>query len=258
MKIFISYSRKDAVDFAKQVSTYLIGFKDLKFDVFVDNDSISAGDVWNTSIETNISNCDIFVVIVTYGALYSPNVGNEVLQAQREKKRIIPCFYSEVKQSDIKWGLNKIQGVQFYGEFELARNLFSKILKNKNAANEDSDTSRETTSTREVKQPVILNTTPSNGSNGVAISAVVSAIFDRSLDSSTVNANSFTLKSSVNNTPINATVSLSSDGKTAKLKPAGLQTSTLYVATVTTALKDIEGNAMSESKTWSFTTGSDS
>jgi hypothetical protein len=63
-------------------------------------------------------------------------------------------------------------------------------------------------------------------STGVAISAAISAISDRSLDKSTVNTNSFTLKSSVDKTAINGKVSLSSDGKIATLKlSAPLQTS---------------------------------
>jgi Tfp pilus assembly protein PilF len=126
VKIFVSYSRKDAGDFAEQIRTNLIGI----YDVFTDIDSISAGDVWSTTIETNISNCDIFVIIVTYQALRSQNVETEVLQAQRENKTIIPCLHKVVKRSEIKWGLNKIQGFEFDDKFELARNL-SKILKNK-------------------------------------------------------------------------------------------------------------------------------
>jgi hypothetical protein len=131
VKIFISYSRKDAGDFAEQIRKYFISFK---HDVFTDIDSISAGDVWSTIIENNISNCDIFVVIVTYGALHSSHVDNEVLQAQREKKRIIPCLHRLLRRSEIKWSLDKIQGVEFDDKFELARNLYSKILKNKNGS----------------------------------------------------------------------------------------------------------------------------
>jgi hypothetical protein len=110
------------------------------------------------------------------------------------------------------------------------------------------------------ESPRIVSTAPSDGSTGVAISAEVCAMSDRPLDGSTVNPNSFTLKSGVDNKPMEGvSVSLSPDRKTAKLKlPEKLQPSTLYIATVTTAIKDIEGNAMSESKTWSFTTGSDS
>ncbi|MFZ0515121.1 MAG: hypothetical protein WAM14_26225 [Candidatus Nitrosopolaris sp.] len=69
------------------------------------------GDVWSTIIETNIPNCDISVVIVTCRALGSPNVETEVLQAQREKKTVIPRLHKVVKRGEIKWGLNKIQGV---------------------------------------------------------------------------------------------------------------------------------------------------
>jgi len=55
VKIFISYSRKDAGDFAEHVRTNLD-----EYDVFTDVDSIDGGDVWNTAIQTNISSCDIF------------------------------------------------------------------------------------------------------------------------------------------------------------------------------------------------------
>lgn len=125
MKIFVSYSRRDAGDFAAQIQRHLPSFK---YNVFTDVDSIRAGDVWSNIIESNISNCDIFVVIVTYGALESQHVANEVLQAQRENKTIIPCFHRTVINSDIKWGLERIQGVEFNNEFQLARDLHSKIV----------------------------------------------------------------------------------------------------------------------------------
>jgi len=64
MKIFVSYSRRDAGDFAEQIQ---IHFSSFEYDVFTDEKSISIGDIWSKSIENNISNCDVFVVIVTYG-----------------------------------------------------------------------------------------------------------------------------------------------------------------------------------------------
>ena len=124
MKIFVSYSRRDAGDFANQVDRHLSSFK---YDIFTDVNDIRGGDIWSNTIEENISNCDIFVVIVTYGALQSPHVEREVLQAQREKKIILPCFHRGVINNDIKWGLEKIQGVEFDDKYELARNLHSKI-----------------------------------------------------------------------------------------------------------------------------------
>ena len=128
MKIFVSYSRKDAGDFANQIHMHLSSSKD---DIFTDVDNIRAGEIWSNTITTNISNCDIFVVIVTYGALQSPHVEKEVLQAQKEKKIIIPCFHRTVIGSDIKWGLDEIQGVEFDDKYELARNIQSKISSNK-------------------------------------------------------------------------------------------------------------------------------
>jgi hypothetical protein len=125
VKIFVSYSRTDAGELAEQTQRRF--YDSEQYDVFTDVNSIKVGDVWSNTIENNISNCDVFVVIVTHGALQSPHVENEVLQAQREKKRIIPCFHRSVIHSEIKWGLNKIQGVEFEDKYELARNLYSKI-----------------------------------------------------------------------------------------------------------------------------------
>src|SRR5215207_20480 len=129
MKIFVSYSRRDAGDFAEQIQRHFASFG--QYEVFTDVNSIKVGEIWSNTIEDNISNCDIFVVIATNGALQSPHVENEVLQAQREKKRIIPCFHRNVRDNEIKWGLNKIQGVEFEDKYELARNLYSKIADNR-------------------------------------------------------------------------------------------------------------------------------
>jgi hypothetical protein len=128
VKIFVSYSRRDAGDFANQIQRHLSSFN---FDIFIDVNGIRGGDLWSNTIEENISGCDIFVVIVTHGALKSPHVEREVLQAQKEKKTVLPCFHRSVIDSDIKWGLNDIQGVEFTNEFQLARDLHSKIVYHK-------------------------------------------------------------------------------------------------------------------------------
>ena len=108
------------IDIQKHLSSF-------KYDIFTDVDSIKAGEIWSNTIEENISSCDIFVVIVTHGALQSSHVEREVLQAQKEKKTIIPCFHRSVTNRVMKWELYKIQGVEFSVKQELARDLFDKI-----------------------------------------------------------------------------------------------------------------------------------
>ena len=126
MKIFISYSRRDAGDIAEMIQRRFTGSE--QYEVFTDVSSIRVGDIWSNILQDNISDCDLFVAIITQGALQSEHVQNEVLQAQRLKKRIIPCFHRNVRESDIKWGLNKIQGVEFEEKYEVARNLYTRIV----------------------------------------------------------------------------------------------------------------------------------
>ena len=78
MKIFVSYSRRDAGDFANQIQRHLSTFN---YEIFTDVDSIRAGENWSNIIEENISKCEVFVVIVTHGSLQSPHVEREVLPA---------------------------------------------------------------------------------------------------------------------------------------------------------------------------------
>jgi hypothetical protein len=124
LKIFVSYSRSDAGDFAEATRKHLTGFD---YIVFIDTNSINAGEIWNDINADYISNCDIFVVIITPGVLISPHVEREVLQAKREKKRIIPCVHRHVARADIKRGLEKIQGINFDSKYDLVRDLHSKI-----------------------------------------------------------------------------------------------------------------------------------
>ena len=92
-KIFVSYSKIDAGDFANWFRSY---FTDFNFHIFIDANSIKVGEIWGNTIEQNISNCDIFVVIVTYGDLHTHMSEREVFQAQIHKKKIIPCFHKGV------------------------------------------------------------------------------------------------------------------------------------------------------------------
>jgi hypothetical protein len=147
VKIFVSYSRRDAGDFARQIHESLMD----EHQVFTDVNNIRLGDIWSNTIEKNISTCDIFIILVTHAALSSTEIEKEVLQAQKENKKIIPCIYRELKKNEIKWGLERIQGVEFDNRYELPRSLYSKIgIDNYISSNKIADDNKVTTSTTQV------------------------------------------------------------------------------------------------------------
>jgi len=127
MRIFVSYSRKD-IDIAEHLYDYFI---ESDYYLFTDIRNIKVGDVWSKTIETNISTCDFFVVIITYSSLKSSQVEKEVIQAKNERKPIIPCIYKYIKPNEIKWDLDNFQGIKFEEKYDLARNFYRKIEEDK-------------------------------------------------------------------------------------------------------------------------------
>ena len=90
MKVFISYSRIDASETAKTIHNYLTEYG--HHEVFIDTSNIPYGGNWKDVIQQEISNCDIFVILVTPSALYRSEVEKEVELAKNLKKKIIPCI----------------------------------------------------------------------------------------------------------------------------------------------------------------------
>lgn len=99
--------------------------------------------------------------------------------------------------------------------------------------------------------PSVIFTSPASNATGISVNTVITAQFSESLDSSTVNASTF----SVNG--IAGTVAYA--GTTAMFTPSGtLEYDTAYAVTITTGVRDNAGNAMASDYVWSFTTGSSS
>jgi hypothetical protein len=103
--------------------------------------------------------------------------------------------------------------------------------------------------------PAVISTSPANGVTGVGTNVVVNATFSETMQSSTINTDTFTVSGGSGN--ISGTVSNS--GTTATFTPsANLSAFTTYTATVTTGAKDSTGTSMTSNYTWSFTTGTGS
>ncbi|QSJ15235.1 DUF4082 domain-containing protein [Nostoc sp. UHCC 0702] len=117
-----------------------------------------------------------------------------------------------------------------------------------------------TTATADTTPPTVTSTTPSNNATGVSTGTSVTATFSESINSATINTNTFELRGS-NNTLVTATVTYNTSNNTATLTPnSPLATSTTYTATVKGGstdprVKDSAGNALAANVTWSFTTG---
>lgn len=103
--------------------------------------------------------------------------------------------------------------------------------------------------------PVILYTTPLTDEVGVKTSAVISATFDREMDSSTLTGSNFTVqRAGKENIPAQS-ITYDELTRTVTFTPyLQLQTSTPYKVTLNTEIKDKTGVPLDSNYEWSFTT----
>ncbi len=101
--------------------------------------------------------------------------------------------------------------------------------------------------------PTVSSTNPADLATGVALNGNITATFSEGMDPATITTTTFTLKQG--GTSVLGAVTYV--GTVATFKPTGnLAAITTYVATITTGVQDLAGNALAVAKTWSFTTGS--
>lgn len=99
--------------------------------------------------------------------------------------------------------------------------------------------------------PIVENTNPSDDDTNVPLNQVITVTFNEEMNPATINQDSFTI---VGSSAIDGLISYS--GTTATFTPTvALLPNTTYVGTLTTALQDVNGNALQQNYAWSFTTG---
>ncbi|HEY4716138.1 MAG TPA: Ig-like domain-containing protein [bacterium] len=102
--------------------------------------------------------------------------------------------------------------------------------------------------------PSVTWVNPEPGDVDVALDTVIRASFTKAMNAATITPSTFTL--ATGSTSVAGTVSYNPGSKTAYFTPsASLSAFAYYTATLTTGVKDSEGNALSSAYTWSFTTG---
>lgn len=105
------------------------------------------------------------------------------------------------------------------------------------------------TTAPEVQVPTI----PVDGATGVEINTAITVTFNEAMDAETIDSTTFKLNGGVEGTVIYDTPS-----RTATFHPIpNLAHDTTYTATITTGVRDLSGNALAASYSWTFTTGSE-
>jgi hypothetical protein len=110
-----------------------------------------------------------------------------------------------------------------------------------------------TFTTGSIIAPFVIATDPPSNAISVDINKTVTATFSATMDPLTITSTSFTIEQA--GVLVSGIVSCS--GATASFIPTNnFLPSTVYVGTITTGAKNIQGNAMANKYVWTFTTGS--
>jgi hypothetical protein len=100
--------------------------------------------------------------------------------------------------------------------------------------------------------PTVSSTVPADAATGIAVNANITATFSEAIDAATLTPATFTLTQGT--TVVSGAVT-SPSTTTATFNPTdNLAAGTTYTATLTTGVKNLAGNALAVTKTWSFTT----
>lgn len=101
--------------------------------------------------------------------------------------------------------------------------------------------------------PTVTSNAPLGGATDVAWDANVSVVFSELMDEATLTVASFTLEVAGGGAGVTGAVQAAGDQATF-LPAADLLGDTEYVATISTAVTDVAGNALALAHSWSFTT----
>ena len=102
--------------------------------------------------------------------------------------------------------------------------------------------------------PVINSVSPADGATNVSRSSLTIVFFDKAMDKASAQA-AFSLKRTSDGAPVSGSFGWYGSGVLLFKPSADLAPGTQYTASVSTAAKDLAGNPLTHSVTWSYTTG---
>ncbi len=166
-KIFFSYSRADASDFALRLA---LDLKKEGFNIWIDQEDIRAGSEWDLEIEKALETCDCLLFIETEKSVASNNVLDEVYYALEEKKKVIPIILVDSKTP---FRLQRLQHIDFSKNYHAGLSLLINELKDTTAA--QAFTSDDTKQPEKIDKPFYKK--PSLLFAIVALLVAIAAIF---------------------------------------------------------------------------------
>jgi len=105
----------------------------------------------------------------------------------------------------------------------------------------------------DVTAPMVTGTSPVDLDINVSVSTTIQVVFDEAIDPATVDDTSFYIEEA--GIPISGTTYTTTGNIATMSLPANLNPTTVYTVTVTTAVMDLAGNALTSDYVFSFTTG---
>lgn len=126
--IFISYESTTGESFADHLKITLEKRKGYNHEVFLANETLTAGDKWGDEIDSALNSCKYFIVVITSMAMDSDWVIREYKKAVEMNKRVIPCRYSKISVLDTR-ELANIQQIDFSDKFDLANKVILELRK---------------------------------------------------------------------------------------------------------------------------------
>lgn len=103
--------------------------------------------------------------------------------------------------------------------------------------------------------PLVISTIPANNATNVPLNQVISATFNKLINTETITSTSFTVNGTAS---LSGAISFTSTATTTTViftPSTNLQLNTTYTAVITNDVKDTTGNAMQVDYVWSFSTG---
>jgi len=125
LKVFISYSRRDALDFVDRLQPALANHG---VDAYVDREDIEKGEEWWERIEQLITEADTVIFVMTPGSANSEICHREVDFAERVKKRFLPVIAADITGQTVPPAIARLNYIFFIenrnagasGNFEVA------------------------------------------------------------------------------------------------------------------------------------------